>query len=212
MVVGGMIEALRPRMRARLESFAGAGRGRSRSGAWHVARRARTAAGGAALPQARGLEWSDDTARATPKTILVRRLLGRGRVDLDTGGQVLDVITAQDIGKAITGARGAGQIEAARCRARLGAARGMRWKDGRVWNHQLTNYIIPTSADAPRSAIVVENRIRANTVPRGGRCRGRAGPAVLAAIEHATGVALSRSRHAGACCRPFEPRAAGARR
>ena len=25
----------------------------------------------------------------------------------------------------------------------------VRWKDGRVWNAQLTNYIIPTSADAP---------------------------------------------------------------
>jgi hypothetical protein len=25
----------------------------------------------------------------------------------------------------------------------------VRWKDGRVWNHQLTNYIIPTSPDSP---------------------------------------------------------------
>ena len=63
-----------------------------------------------------------------------------------------------------------------------------------MWNHQLTNYIIPTSADAPTiDTEIVE-------IPYSGGPFGAKGvgelpmdvpaPAVLAAIAHATGCRL----------------------
>jgi CO/xanthine dehydrogenase Mo-binding subunit len=47
----------------------------------------------------------------------------------------------------------------------------VRWKDGRVWNHQLTNYIIPTSADTPKLDVdIVEIPVLEGAVRReGGR-------------------------------------------
>ena len=61
-------------------------------------------------------------------------------------------------------------------------------------NHQLTNYIIPTSADAPPMAVdLVE--IPYSRGPHGAKGVGELpmdapAPAVLAAIAHATGVRL----------------------
>jgi CO/xanthine dehydrogenase Mo-binding subunit len=68
----------------------------------------------------------------------------------------------------------------------------VRWKDGRIWNHQLTNYIIPTSMDAPPfDVVLVENPFPGG--PFGAKGVGElpmdlpAG-AVVAAIAHATGA------------------------
>jgi CO/xanthine dehydrogenase Mo-binding subunit len=115
-------------------------------------------------------------------------------VDLDTGEvRVVDVDTAQDIGRAIHPVLAAGQIEGGTLQA-LGWAllEEVRWKDGRVWNAQLTNYIIPTSADAPPIRTrIVENPYSGG--PSGAKGVGELpmdvpAPAVVAAIHHATGV------------------------
>ena len=114
-------------------------------------------------------------------------------VDLDTGETfVTNVVTAQDIGKAIHPVLAAGQIEGGTLQG-LGWAltEEVRWKDGRVWNHQLTNYIIPTAADAPPMHVAIVE-IPFSGGPFGAKGVGELpmdipAPAVIAAIAHATG-------------------------
>ena len=117
-------------------------------------------------------------------------------VDLDTGEtRVLKATTAQDIGRAIHPVLAAGQIEGGTLQG-LGWAllEEVRWKDGRVWNHQLTNYIIPTSADAPPIDVAIVEVPYAHG-PFGAKGVGELpmdapAPAVIAAIAHATGARL----------------------
>ena len=106
---------------------------------------------------------------------------------------MLHVTTAQDVGKAIHPLLCRGQIEGGTLQG-LGYAllEEVRWKDGRVWNHQLTNYIIPTSVDAPSLDVtIVENPFPGG--PFGAKGVGElpmdlpAG-AVVAAVAHATGA------------------------
>ena len=143
------------------------------------------------------IEWDDDTYRGDAYGVFSYAACAvEVEVDLDTfETRVLHVATAQDIGKAIHPVLAAGQIEGGTLQG-LGWAllEDVRWKDGRVWNHQLTNYIIPTSADAPPMAVdLVE--IPYSRGPHGAKGVGELpmdapAPAVLAAIAHATGVRL----------------------
>ena len=117
-------------------------------------------------------------------------------VDLDTGETALTAVTtAHDIGKAIHPVLAAGQIEGGVVQG-LGWAllEDVRWKDGRVWNHQLTNYIIPTSMDVPKLDVEIVE-IPYSHGPFGAKGVGELpmdvpAPAVLAAIAHATGAVL----------------------
>jgi len=118
-------------------------------------------------------------------------------VDLDTcETTVTRVTTAQDIGKAIHPVMAEGQIEGGTLQG-LGYAllEEVRWKDGRVWNHQLTNYIIPTSADAPPIDVEIVE-IPYSRGPHGAKGVGELpmdtpAPAVVAAIAHATAAWVS---------------------
>jgi CO/xanthine dehydrogenase Mo-binding subunit len=70
----------------------------------------------------------------------------------------------------------------------------VRWKDGRVWNQQLTNYIIPTSADTP-SIDVIFAPAPYSQGPFGAKGVGEIpmdapAPAVIAAIAHASGLRM----------------------
>ena len=71
----------------------------------------------------------------------------------------------------------------------------IKMKDGHYMNDRLTNYIIPTSQDAPLfETIIVENP--ANEGPFGAKGVGEipmdgGAPAVVAAIENATGIAVT---------------------
>jgi CO/xanthine dehydrogenase Mo-binding subunit len=67
------------------------------------------------------------------------------------------------------------------------------WKDGRMLNHQMTNYIIPTAVDVPpiRVFFVPSSESEApkglGELPMDGPA-----PAILNAIEDATGVSVNR--------------------
>jgi CO/xanthine dehydrogenase Mo-binding subunit len=143
------------------------------------------------------IEWDEETYRGDAYGVYSYAAIAvEVEVDLDTGETtVLRATTAQDIGRAVHPVLAAGQIEGGTLQA-LGWAllEEVRWKDGRVWNHQLTNYIIPTSADAPPiDTMIVE-------VPYSGGPFGAKGvgelpmdvpaPAVIAAIAHATGCRI----------------------
>ncbi len=200
MIVGGLLEQCARALRERLELFAErplqggadfrqvAKRFLARRGPLRVERR---------YQQPSHMEWSDETNRGDAYGCFSYATLAvEVEVDLDTGEvRVLHVTTAQDVGKAIHPVLVTGQIQGGTLQG-LGYAllEEVRWKDGRVWNHQLTNYVIPTAVDAPPiDVLIVECPYSGG--PFGAKGVGElpmdvpAG-AVVSAIAHATGVRL----------------------
>jgi len=200
MVVGGLLARCGTAMRERLELFAERPI-RDDADFRSVARRFLKQRGPLRIEQKyekpSWIQWDDERYRGDAYPVFSYAAIAvEVEVDLDTGEtNVLNVVTAQDIGKAIHPVLAAGQIEGGTLQG-LGWAllEELRWKDGRVWNHQLTNYIIPTSADAPRMQVeIVEMPFSGG--PFGAKGVGELpmdvpAPAVIAAIAHATGRRL----------------------
>jgi CO/xanthine dehydrogenase Mo-binding subunit len=200
MVVGGLLEQCARAMRERLELFAE----RAIDGGadfQRVARRFLAERGPLRIErryqQPAHIAWDEETYRGDAYPCFSYGAVAvELEADLDTGEvRVIRVTTAQDIGKAIHPLLCAGQIEGGTLQG-LGYAllEEVRWKDGRVWNHQLTNYIIPTAVDAPPiDVIIVENPYSGG--PFGAKGVGElpmdipAG-AVVSAVAHATGARL----------------------
>ncbi|HTM57532.1 MAG TPA: xanthine dehydrogenase family protein molybdopterin-binding subunit [Candidatus Udaeobacter sp.] len=201
MVVGGLLSECADGMRERLELFAErpvtgsadfqrvARRFLKERGPLRVERKYRKP------PE---IEWDDDHYRGDAYGVFSYACcIIEVEVDLDTAEtRVVRVITAQDIGKAIHPVLAAGQIEGGTLQG-LGYAllEEVRRKDARIWNHQLTNYIIPTSADAPPiETEIVE--IPYSRGPHGAKGVGELpmdgpAPAVVGAIAHATGASVA---------------------
>ncbi len=109
--------------------------------------------------------------------------------------KVEDFVAAQEVGRVINPVLAEGQIEG-------GVAQGIgwalweniEWKNGRMANNQMTNYIIPTSVDLPRIRVVfLENPHPAG--PGGAKGIGELpmdgpAPAVLNALQNALGELL----------------------
>lgn len=115
-------------------------------------------------------------------------------VDLDTCEVKVDhVATASDVGRAIHPVLAAGQVEGGTVQA-LGYAllEEHLWKDGRILNTRMQNYVIPTALDAPPlQTLLVENPYPHG--PYGAKGLGELpmdgpAPAVIGAIFHATGA------------------------
>ena len=117
-------------------------------------------------------------------------------VDLDVFEvKVEDFVAVQEVGRVVNPVLAAGQIEG-------GVAQGIGWglweevtlKAGHMANNQMTNYIIPTSADLPRIRVVfLENRSPAG--PGGAKGLGELpmdgpAPALLNALRNALGDAV----------------------
>jgi CO/xanthine dehydrogenase Mo-binding subunit len=201
MVVGGLLGECARGMRERLELFAERPL-RDAADFRSVARRF-LAERGPLRVESRykkppEIVWDDDTYRGDAYGVFSYAACAvEVEVDLDTGEtRLLEVTTAQDIGKAIHPVLAAGQIEGGTVQG-LGWAllEEVRWKEGRVWNHQLTNYIIPTSLDTPPLDVEIVE-IPYSRGPFGAKGVGELpmdppAPAVVAAIAHATGVRVS---------------------
>jgi CO/xanthine dehydrogenase Mo-binding subunit len=110
--------------------------------------------------------------------------------------RVDDFVALQEVGKVIHPILAAGQIEG-------GVAQGIGytlfekvvWNEGRMMNNQMTNYIMPTAADIPPIRVFFEENPYAYG-PAGAKGIGELpmdgpAPAILNAIEHATGVAIN---------------------
>jgi len=106
--------------------------------------------------------------------------------------RVNNVTTAQDIGKALNPLLAEGQIIG-------GSTQGLGWalleeplyKDGAMINAQLTNYVIPTALDTPPFEVILVEKPYSRG-PFGAKGLGELpmdipGPAVAAAVKHATG-------------------------
>ncbi|MEW6207190.1 MAG: xanthine dehydrogenase family protein molybdopterin-binding subunit [Acidobacteriota bacterium] len=118
-------------------------------------------------------------------------------VDVDTFEvSVLKITTAQDIGRAIHPLLAEGQIEGGTLQAvGYGLTEELVWDQGRIVNRMLTNYIIPTSMDAPEmETIIVEKEYPHG--PFGAKGVGElpmdgTAPAIAAAVLNATGAFVS---------------------
>ena len=110
--------------------------------------------------------------------------------------RVEDFVALQEVGRVIHPVLAAGQIEG-------GVAQGIGyalyenvvWRDGRMANNQMTNYVMPTSADLPPIRVFFEENPYEGG-PAGAKGIGELpmdgpAPAILNAIEHATGVAFN---------------------
>ncbi len=107
-----------------------------------------------------------------------------------------DFVAMQEVGKVIHPVLAMGQIEGGVAQA-IGFALYERvaWSQGRMTNGQMTNYIMPTSADLPPIRVYFAENPYAYG-PSGAKGIGElpmdgVAPAILNAIEHATGVAFN---------------------
>jgi CO/xanthine dehydrogenase Mo-binding subunit len=118
-------------------------------------------------------------------------------VDLLTyEAHVDDFVAVQEVGRVINPVLAAGQIEGGVAQA-IGFTlfENVVWKDGRMANGQMTNYIMPTAADIPPIRVFFEENPYAYG-PGGAKGIGElpmdgAAPAILSAIENATGVSFN---------------------
>ena len=101
----------------------------------------------------------------------------------------------QEVGKVIHPVLAAGQIEGGVAQA-IGMAlyENVVWREGRMANGQMTNYIMPTAADIPPIRVFFEEHPYPFG-PRGAKGIGELpmdgpAPAILNAIENATGISL----------------------
>jgi CO/xanthine dehydrogenase Mo-binding subunit len=116
-------------------------------------------------------------------------------VDLDTlEVTVLGFWSATDVGKAIHPVMCKGQIEGGSLQA-IGWAlwENVVWKNGKILNPRMTNYIIPTALDAPPFYVDLVEAPYAYGPGGGAKGLGElpmdgGAPAIAAAIEHATNI------------------------
>ena len=109
---------------------------------------------------------------------------------------VEDFVAVQEVGRVINPVLAAGQIEGGVAQA-IGMTlyENVVWQNGRMANGQMTNYIIPTSADIPPIRVYFEENPYAFG-PAGAKGIGELpmdgpAPAILNAIENATGKSFN---------------------
>ena len=108
-----------------------------------------------------------------------------------------DFVAVQEVGRVINPTLAAGQIEGGVAQA-IGYAlyENVVWQNGRMANGQMTNYIMPTAADLPPIRVYFEENPYAFG-PGGAKGIGELpmdgpAPAILNAIENATGTSFNR--------------------
>jgi CO/xanthine dehydrogenase Mo-binding subunit len=106
-----------------------------------------------------------------------------------------DFVAVQEVGKVINPVLAAGQIEGGVAQA-IGFAlyESVVWQEGRMLNSQMTNYIMPSAADVPPIRVYFEEQPYPYG-PAGAKGIGElpmdgVAPAIVNAIEHATGVSI----------------------
>ena len=111
--------------------------------------------------------------------------------------RVDDFVAVQEVGKVINPLLASGQIEGGVAQA-IGWAlyEDVAWREGRMANAQMTNYIMPTSVDLPPIRVYFEE-VPYPHGPAGAKGIGELpmdgpAPAIANAIAHATGVDVRR--------------------
>jgi CO/xanthine dehydrogenase Mo-binding subunit len=150
--------------------------------------------------QPAGVDWDDDKYRGDAYATYAWAVYV-AEVSVDTltyETRVEDFVAVQEAGKVIHPVLAAGQIEG-------GVAQGVGyalyenivWKDGRMMNGQMTNYIMPTSADVPPIRVIFDEKAGPHGPGGGAKGIGELpmdgpAPAILNAVEFAVGVPVDR--------------------
>lgn len=199
MVVGKLVESAARGLRKELEKV-GLGEGPAGSDAfrracaeyitWHGP--LRTASRYHAPP---GLRWDDETYQGDAYGTYAWAVYV-AEVSVDTATwetRVDDFVAVQEVGKVINPVLASGQIEGGVAQA-IGWALYERvvWREGRMANGEMTNYIMPTSMDLPPIRVFFEEQPYAFG-PSGAKGIGELpmdgpAPAILNAVAHATGA------------------------
>jgi CO/xanthine dehydrogenase Mo-binding subunit len=146
-----------------------------------------------------GVRWDDDRYQGDAYGSYAWAVyVAEVTVDLVTCEvRVDDFVAVQEIGKVINPVLAIGQIEGGVAQA-IGWAlyEQVAWRDGRMENAQLTNYIIPTAMDVPPMRVFFAETPYAHG-PAGAKGIGELpmdgpAPAILNAIAHATGLEPTR--------------------
>jgi len=140
--------------------------------------------------------FDEETGYATPNFCYAYAAeAAEVEVDLDTGSvQVLKIVAASDVGRAINPKMVAGQIEGAVVQAQgYALMENFRMRDGKVLTESLSNYLIPTIMDIPGKIDPVILELPDPNSPLGARGVGEPpflplAPAVMAAIHDAAGI------------------------
>jgi CO/xanthine dehydrogenase Mo-binding subunit len=144
-----------------------------------------------------GIYWDDDKYQGDAYGAFAWAVyVAEVSVDMLTyEARVEDFVAVQEVGRVIHPVLATGQIEGGVAQG-IGYAlyEGVAWENGRMANGQMTNYIIPTSMDIPPIRVIFEERPYAYG-PMGAKGIGELpidgpAPAILNAIENATGVSL----------------------
>ena len=199
MVVGKLVEDAARSLRHTLTS-AGLLGGSYTASEFQAACRAYVETGGPLRATAKyhappGLKWDDERYEGDAYgTYAWAVYVAEVTVDLTTFEmRVDDFVAVQEVGKVINPVLATGQIEG-------GVAQGIGWalyedvvwREGRMLNAQMTNYIMPTSMDLPPIRVHFEERPYPHG-PAGAKGIGElpmdgAAPAIFNAVAHATGV------------------------
>lgn len=141
-----------------------------------------------------GINWNDETYQGDAYGSYAWAIyVAEVSVDTTTWETKVDHFMAlQEVGRVIHPVLAAGQIEG-------GVAQGIgyaiyekvRWKEGRMINGTMTNYIMPTSSDLPKIEVIFEE-VPYEYGPRGAKGIGELpmdgpAPAILNAVAMATG-------------------------
>jgi CO/xanthine dehydrogenase Mo-binding subunit len=145
-----------------------------------------------------GIFWDDETYSGEAYPAYAWAVyVAEVAVDTTTySATVTNFHTLQEVGKVLHPILAAGQIEG-------GVAQGIGyalyekclWHNGHLANNQMTNYIMPTSADIPPIHVTFEE-VPSPHGPGGAKGIGELpmdgpAPAILNAIEHATGISFT---------------------
>ena len=147
----------------------------------------------------RGLRWDDERYEGDAYGTYAWAVYV-AEVSVDTATYEIrldDFVAVQEVGRVINPVLAAGQIEG-------GIAQGIgwalfeqvAWREGRMANAQMTNYIMPSSMDLPPIRVHFEERPYAEG-PGGAKGIGELpmdgpAPAIANAVSHATGVDIRR--------------------
>jgi CO/xanthine dehydrogenase Mo-binding subunit len=196
MVVGKLIEDACDVLRSHVGAADAVGESLRRAIiAWHRQHPGEDAVGRATYRPAPGIRWDESTYRGDAYAAYGwASYVAEVEVDLRTyTTRVIDFVAVQEVGTVLHETLARGQIQG-------GVVQGIGWalleecvlEDGAMRNHQLTNYIIPTSDDVPPIRVVfLENPWPGG--PQGAKGLGElpldgAAPAVVNAVAHATGA------------------------
>ena len=194
MIVGKLVESAALSLRATLQAESGAAADFAAACRNYIQQHGALRASARYTPP-EGARWDDERYEGDAYgTYAWAVYVAEVSVDMNTFEVTVDDFVAlQDVGRVINPVLAAGQIEG-------GVAQGIGWalleqvvwRDGRMANAQMTNYIIPTSLDLPPIRVFFEETPYAHG-PGGAKGIGElpmdgAAPAIANAVSHATGV------------------------